>query len=81
MRKAGKNNLKSFHHIEQSLYYDLDLTLKIAHYVCIIFSFTLPQINISNMDVRKCSECVDEAQQSNAQLQDLYLEALKCTCM
>lgn len=24
--------------------------------------FMLPQINISNMDVRKCLECVDKAQ-------------------
>lgn len=79
MRKTGKSSVKSFKRIEQFLDRNRVFVLRIAR-VYIAF-FTLPQIDISNMDVRKCLECVDKAQQSNAQLQDFSLKALKYTCM
>lgn len=61
MRKAGKSSVKSFKRIVKSLDSNSVVVL-VTRYVHIAFFFTLPQINISNMDVRKCLECVDEAE-------------------
>lgn len=52
MRKARENGLKLFRHIARSLNYAPKLTHKIACYAYTI-SFMLPQMNISNMGVRK----------------------------
>lgn len=63
MRKARENSLK-VRHIVQSLNYTPKLTRKIACYAYII-SFMLPQMNISNMDVRKYWKWIDKVQHSH----------------
>lgn len=80
MRKARKNSLQPFRHIVQSLNNTSKLTRKIACYAYII-SFMLPQMNISNMDVRKYWKWIDKVLHSHTWLQNIRVEALKYTSM